>query len=379
LTTDLSRIADSFVIARTTAFVYKEKPVDVRQVARELGVRYVLEGSVRRLGERAQVNVQLIDGESGSHIWADRFDTDRRDLAEAQSKITGRLARTLDAELIRDAGRRIELESAPDPDARDLVMRGRALRLQRDSVAPEARERELDLYRQALALDPGCVDAKIQMAMNLVLAIGDGVSRSVEPDKSLAEQLLGEALERDPNRSQARTIMGILRRVQGRLAESQVELETAIALDQNNALAIRQMGSTLLAQGKPDAAIPYYEKAIRLDPRALDVFRAYVNLASCHLYLDRPDEAIGSYRRARALAPGVWYVHLNLAGALGLRGDIDEAKIEIAEMLKLKPEANSIARLRALLATMGFGYPQYRALREKATFAGLCRAGFPEE
>jgi tetratricopeptide (TPR) repeat protein len=282
LTTDLSRIADSFVIARTTAFIYKGRPVDVRQVARELGVRYVLEGSVRRLGERAQVNVQLIDGESGLHVWADRFDTDRRDLAEAQAEITGRLARTLDAELVRDAARRIELEGAADPDARDLVMRGRALRLQRYSVAPEARVLELDLYRQALALDPGSVDARIQMAMSLVSAVADGVSSSVEQDKSRAEQLICEALERDPNRSQARTIMGILRRAQGRWAESQVELETAIALDQNNALAIRQMGSTLVAQGKPEAAIPYYEKAIRLDPRALDVFVAHNNLAMCN-------------------------------------------------------------------------------------------------
>jgi tetratricopeptide (TPR) repeat protein len=342
-------------------------------------VRYVVEGSVRRLGERVQVNVQLIDGESGSHLWANRFDTDRRDLAEAQSEITGRLARTLDTELVREAGRRIELESAADLDARDLVMRGRALRLQGDTVAPEAREQELDLYRQALALDPGCVDAKIQMAMNLVTALSNGVSRSIEPDKSRAEQLIREALERDPNRSQARTVMGILRRVQGRWAESQVELETAIALDQNNALAIRQLGSTLVAQGKPEAAIAYYEKAIRLDPRALDVFVAHNSLAMCHLYLNCIDEAMVSYRRAQALAPGVWYVHSNLAGALGLRGDIDEAKSEIAEMLKLRPEANSIARLRAILTTMGVGSPQNQALREKTTYAGLRRAGFPEE
>jgi adenylate cyclase len=107
LTTDLSRIADSFVIARTTAFTYKGKAVDVREVVRELGVRYVLEGSVRRVGERVQVNVQLIDGDSGAHLWADRFDTNRRDLAEAQSEITGRLARTLNTELIRATGCRI--------------------------------------------------------------------------------------------------------------------------------------------------------------------------------------------------------------------------------------------------------------------------------
>jgi tetratricopeptide (TPR) repeat protein len=173
--------------------------------------------------------------------------------------------------------------------------------------------------------------------------------------------------------------MGFLRRTQGRLAESQVELETAIALDRNNASALLLMGTTLQAQGKPEAAIPYYEKSIRLDPRALNVCHAYVNLANCRLFLDRVEEAIGAYRRARALGPGVWFVHLGLAGALGLSGDIDEAKIEIAEMLKLKPEMNSIARWRAILTTMGFGHPQYWALRDKTTFAGLRRAGFPEE
>jgi tetratricopeptide (TPR) repeat protein len=116
-----------------------------------------------------------------------------------------------------------------------------------------------------------------------------------------------------------------------------------IALDQNNALAIRHMGHTLLAQGEAEAAIPYYEKSIRLDPRALDVFMAPFQLANCHLFLDRADEAMGSYRRARALAPGVWFVRIGLAGALGLSGAIDEAKIEIAEMVKLKPELISIA------------------------------------
>ena len=107
LTTDLSRITDSFVIARTTAFVYKGRSVDVRQVARDLGVRYVLEGSVRLMGERVQVNVQLLDGQTGSHVWADRFETDRRHLAEAQSEITGRLARTLNLELAEAVRRQV--------------------------------------------------------------------------------------------------------------------------------------------------------------------------------------------------------------------------------------------------------------------------------
>ena len=124
LTTDLSRISGSFVIARTTAFTYKGKPVDAKQIGRELGVRYVLEGSVRRAGHHVQVNVQLIDAESGAHLWADRFDTDRADLAKAQKEITGRLARSLNLELLEAESHRIEQERAVDPDARDFIMHG---------------------------------------------------------------------------------------------------------------------------------------------------------------------------------------------------------------------------------------------------------------
>jgi len=121
LTTDLSRIPGSFVIARSTAFTYKGAAVDVKQIGRELGVRYVLEGSVRSVGDQVRVNVQLIDAEGGAHVWADRFETDRRNLADAEREITGRLAQTLNLELVRDIGRRIEQEHASDPDARDLA------------------------------------------------------------------------------------------------------------------------------------------------------------------------------------------------------------------------------------------------------------------
>src|SRR6516164_3371703 len=110
LTTDLSRLSGSFVIARNTAFTYKDKPVDAKQIGHELGVHYILEGSVRRVGDEVRVNVQLIDGENGAHLWADRFDTDLVNLAAAQDEITGRLARALRVELVADVGRRIDRE-----------------------------------------------------------------------------------------------------------------------------------------------------------------------------------------------------------------------------------------------------------------------------
>jgi adenylate cyclase len=379
LTTDLSRITNSFVIARSTAFTYKGKAVDVRQVARELGVRYVLEGSVRRMGDRVQVNVQMIDGFAGSHVWADRFDTDCRDLAEAQSHITARLARTLYFELVRDVGRRIEQERAADPDPRDLVMRARALWFQTSPSDTGARAGIIELLERALILDPSSVDARVVIAHMLVADIADGLSSAVEQDEARAEELIGEALERDPNHSEGRRVMGHLRRVQGRWAESQVELETAIALDPNESVAIRQLGLTLLLQGRPEAAIPHFERAVRLEVRHRYLFNGYANLGRCQLFLGHIDEAVESFRRARALAPGIWYVHLELAAALGLRGDIEEARSEIAEVLKIKREVNSIARWRAIAVTQGFGHPRFQALREKSSYAGLRRAGFPDE
>jgi len=358
LTSDLSRIAGSFVIARTTAFTYKGKPVDVRQMGRELGVHYVLEGSVRRLGERVQVNVQLIEAESGAHAWADRFDTDRRDVAEAQSEIIGRLARSLNFELLRDARRRIDEERAADPDVRDRVMRAWALFY--GPGFPANQKEAVREFERALEIDPRSIDARLGIARIVVGMVGDGLSNDVQGDLARVEQLLGEVLERDPNRSLAHAVMGSLRRTQSRMAEAHSELEAAIARDRNDAWAIRQLGQTLMGSGQPEAAIPYLEKAIRLNPREPYVGNAYEALGRSHLFLGHTDQAIAFLRRARAEMPRHWEHHGALAGALGLKGDIDEAQAEIAEMLKLKPEVNSLARLRAIQATTGGGDPRNR-------------------
>jgi adenylate cyclase len=209
--------------------------------------------------------------------------------------------------------------------------------------------------------------------------VGDGLSNDVQGDLARVEQLLGEVLERDPNRSLAHAVMGTLRRTQSRMAEAQAELDAAIALDRNDAWAIRQLGQTLMGSGQPEAAIPYLEKAIRLNPREPYVGNAYGALARSHLFLGHTDQAIAFLRRARTEMPRHWAHHGALAGALGLKGDIDEAQAEIAEMLKLKPEVNSVAKLRALQATTDGGDPRSQALREKTIYIGLRRAGFPEE
>jgi TolB-like protein len=157
LTTDLSRISGSFVIAHSTAITFRGRSIDVKEVGRELGVRYVLEGSVRRTGELVRVNVQLVDAESGAHLWAERFDTQRANLLEAQDEITGRLARTLNLELAEDLGRRIEHEALVHPDACDLVMRGWAWFYQPRSRATV--QEALAAFERALSVDPQSIDA----------------------------------------------------------------------------------------------------------------------------------------------------------------------------------------------------------------------------
>jgi len=375
LTTDLSRISGSFVIARNTAFTYKGKSVDVKQVGRDLGVHYILEGSVRRLGDQVQVNVQLIDTESGAHVWADRFETDRRNLVEAQSEITGRLARTLNLELVQAVGRRIEQERAVDPDAQDLIMRGWAL-YQRP-LNTENRKEALRAFERAQAIDPNSLDAEIGIAAVLAVNVADGSTDTPKEDEARAEKLLANALQRDPNRPQIHVTMALLRRLQNRLAESRIEWERAIALDPNNAVAYGQLGVTLIYLGEPAAAIPLEQKRLRLNPNDPNIALAYWSLGLAHLLLGHVDEAIDLLTKARAANPRIYYIDLDLAAALALKGNLDEAHTALAEAIRLKPDINSMARQRARWAYTN--NPAYRALAEKSVDVGLRNAGMPEE
>jgi TolB-like protein/DNA-binding winged helix-turn-helix (wHTH) protein/Flp pilus assembly protein TadD len=376
LTTDLSRIADSFVIGRYTAFTYKGKPADLKQIGRELGVRYVIEGSVRRLGNQVLINVQLIDAETGANLWADRFETDRTNLAEAQNEIVGRLARTLNVELIEAASRRIERERAADPDARDFAMRAWA-RLLRGPLSAATVKEALQYGERALEIDPGSVEAKLGIAAMLDGRLTNGWSSSVEEDQARAERLLQEVLEDDPNNPRAHISLGVLRRFQNRLGEARIELETAIALDRNHTVAFRNLGITLIQMGKPEEAIPYIEKSIRLSPHDPSIVANYSSLAECHLFLGHLDRAIELLRKARAATPPAFGTLLVLAGALGLRGDLQEARTELAEASKLKPEVTSLAAWRAYAPWIA--NPPYWALREKTVNVGLRRAGFPDK
>ena len=244
--------------------------------------------------------------------------------------------------------------------------------------SPENAKEARNLFEQALQLDPHSVDAQIGTA-NLLISWTRFLQTdeaAVQRDVQRAERLLLEALDRDPKSSSGHSVLGVLRRLQNRLDESRVELQKAISFDRNNAGALTQLGITFMYLGEPGVGVPFIEQAIRLDPLASSTATSYWALGSCYLLLARTDEAIEVLRKAVATGPRLWYAHLALAAALGLKGDIAQAQAALAESLRLKPDLNSFARLRAVAT---WGSPEYVSLREKTTFTGLRRAGFPDE
>jgi len=385
LTTDMSRISGSFVIARTTAFTYKGKPIDVKQIGRELGVHYVLEGSVRRTGDQVRINAQLIDAETGAHLWADQFDNSFANLAQAQNEITGRLAWTLNIALLSDAGRRIEREDAINPDARDLVMRGWALyyRPQYTKVSEEA----LQAFERALEIDPRSSQARIGIARVLAVRFTFLGSSSTSFHQDAAQQevarvdrLLSEAIESDPNQPMAYAIMGFLRRMQGRLTEARTLFERAIAIDPNLEWAHLQFGWTLLFLGEPQEAIAQGEQSLRLSPRDPNIFWRYELLGWCQMLSNHVDEAIDFFIKGRTGNPRVWNFPFALAGALGLKGDLDGGKAALADSLKIKPEVNSMAQWYVYVPwTSKTQSPRFWALEDKTFGEGMRRIGFPED
>ncbi len=211
---------------------------------------------------------------------------------------------------------------------------------------------------------------------SLVGNYDSGWGRSLQQASARAEQLLLEAIESDPHRPLARSSMGFLLRVQNRLIESRIEFETAIALGANDEWAPAQLGWTLLLLGHPQAAIIEGEKSLRLSPRDPNVWGPYLILGWCRLLLNQVDRAIDLLIKSRAANPRPWVTHFVLAAAMGLRGDLDEAKAALAKSLTLNAEVDSLARFRAYRP---WGSPQYWALFEKTAAAGVREAGFPDQ
>jgi adenylate cyclase len=378
LTTDLSRIGHMFVISHSTAFTYKDKPVNAKQIGRELGVRYVLEGSVRRSGNQVRVNVQLVDATADAHLWAERFDRDPGDLFALQNEITSRIAVALNLELIvAEAARPTD-----NPDALDYILQGRAAE---DMAATRGtRAQAINLFEHALALDPRSVEARSLLAVALVNRVTDGTTDSATDDIARAEGLIAEALVASPSYPLAHLVKGHVLRWTGRCAEAIPEYETVIASNPNVASARANLGLCKLLTGSIEETIPLEEQAIRLSPRDGGIGVWYDWIGRVHLLRSRTSEAIVWFERARSANPGNPWHHAYLASAYGLKGEVERAATELAEARRLigDDRYSSVARLRAIGfggARDYWGAPKIRDLFERTYFVGLRKAGMPEE
>jgi TolB-like protein/class 3 adenylate cyclase/Tfp pilus assembly protein PilF len=372
LTTDLSRLADMFVISRNSAFTYKDKPVNARKIGRELGVRYVLEGSVQRSGNRVRVNAQLIDADADVHLWAERFDGDAGDLFVLQDEITSRIAVALDLELVEAEASRPTVH----PDALDYILRGRAARLRPPSR--ENRAEAIEMFERALALDQGSVAAQSWLAIELTARALDSMAGTAAADIVRAERLAERALAASRRSSPARFAIAQVLRAQHRYDEAIPEYETAIALNRNWAYAYSHVGWCKFMTGSIEELVPAQERAIRLSPRDPQIGLFYSRLGCAHLLQSRIDEAIIWCEKARNATPAHPQFRAFLAAAHALRGETERAAAEFAEARRLVGDDrySSIARLRAIES---WGVPKVRALAEATYYAGLRKAGMPEE
>jgi TolB-like protein len=371
LTTDLSRISGAFVIARNTAFTFKGKAVDVKKLGRELNVRYVLEGSVQRGGNRLRVNVQLIDAETGSHLWAERFDKPVADLFDMQDEIVSRLANTLSAELIKAEAQRAERSFGPD--SMDLYFQGRVFL--NKGVTPALMARAKDFFTRALAFESENIEAAVAAAH---VDFATGASHMTD-DGALhfkaAESTLNSVLLRAPNHPRAHMLLGGVQIRTNRAAKGIAECRQALALDRNLAEAHAFIGLGKHALGRNEEVEGHVQEALRLSPRDTRAFLWFHFVGMAKLHANADLEALDWLRRSIEANPNYVLSHFHLAGALAMMGDLREARSSADAGLALDP--NFTIRRRRMNAWV-HDNPEWLARRERF-YEGMRMAGIPED
>jgi TolB-like protein len=369
LTTDLSRIGGMFVISRSTAFTYRDKRVEAKEIGRELGVRYVLEGSVRRLGDRIRVNAQLVDAEVESYLWAERLDFQLGDLFACQDEISRRIAIALNLQLVVAEAAR----PTAHPEALDYVLRARAITMLGPS--PESHAQAVSLYERALAVDPHSIEAQIRLAGQLVDRVLDDMTASPETDIERAQALLDGASPVSPRSALAHYVRGQLLRFQLRYEDAIQEYEATLALNRNHLGALVHLGICKFMTGWEEEIIPLAEQAIRLSPRDPNIANRYYRIGLVHLYQSRTGEAIDWLRKACRENLKDVLAHWTLAAAYGYAGDRDRAAAALAEARELDKNGRHATVERVKTSWVAIR-PDNRF--ENIFLAGLRNAGLPE-
>jgi adenylate cyclase len=365
LTTDLSRIRNSFVIARNTAFTFKGKNIPVKEISKELGVRYVLEGSVQRDGNRVRVNAQLIDGTTGAHLWADRFEEDIADVFKLQDQVVARLANTLGSELIKAEAEKST--HSGNPDAIDLTMRGWAILNQLQLVSDkDSLAQALGLFEQALKLDPSNVDALVGAAAaeryNFIFSGLDEKPGQI----SKIEELLAHAIRIDPTNARAYVLRGLTYVITKRTKEATEAAQNAVRLNPNYAPGYAQLAMDDMTPAELPLAIANIDQAMKLSPRDPEMGRWHWIKGKTFNYMGRHQDAIQEEQAALDSGYSNWAVYAHLAVAYAFLDRQSEAEAAVAQARKLNPKL-TIKWLRRWLDV------------PEMYFQGLRKAGLPEE
>ena len=369
LTTDLSRIAGSFVIARNTAFTFKGKATDVKQVGRELNVRYVLEGSVQRGGNRLRVNVQLIDAETGNHLWAERFDKPVVDLFDMQDEIAAHVARQLDTALIAAEARRAAQSSLPD--STDLYFQGMAWT--NKGITPNHLAQAGGFFERALVLDPNNVEALIGAAGVEITLAGAYTTDDRAARLATARAALTKAFSLAPGHALAHLFLGRLLIFSNHGHQAIAECERALALDRNLATAHATIGMAKIYTGRSEETEAHVREALRLSPRDTFAFSWIATAGVAKLYLGDDEEAVAWFRRAVEINRNLPNAHFYLAAALANLGQLNEAQAAAVAGLAINPTYT----INGFRAGSSSDNPTFLAQRERI-YKGMQTAGVPE-
>ncbi|MGA8582639.1 MAG: adenylate/guanylate cyclase domain-containing protein [Roseiarcus sp.] len=368
LTTDLSRIRNSFVIARNTAFTYKGKNLDAKEIGKELGVRYVLEGSVQRDQNRVRVNAQLIDAESGAHIWADRFEEEVADLFKLQDQVVARLGNALGFELVKaEAAKSAHSNS---PDAIDLAMRGWATMWQSYPQPPKEKRDShyaaLELFDQALKADPNDADALAGEAFTHMALFTFGEAGAEANLDARIIDPADRAIALAPDDMRAYVAKSFYLAVTGRAFEALRSADSGLTINPNSAPLLDARTLAEIVLGRFEQAKSDSQRAMQLSPRDPEIPNRLMNLGMAELGLGHFDAAVVEFQKAIDAGDHSFIPHANLSAAYALAGKTDKAKSALADARRLNPN-------------LTVKWLTDHAPNLPPLFEGIRKAGLPEE
>ncbi len=374
LAVDLSRLRDIAVVSAATALTYKESSLDIRQIGRELGVRYLVIGRIGRTGDFVRTNVQLVDATSDEQLWGDRFEYEFVDLGGLENAITGRIAASLNIQLVRAEGRRAE--RAPHPDALDLRLRATSLFY--SSVTPENTLATRQLLQRSVLLDPSSAETRARLGHIIANDHLNQWNNTSREDLSDAEEAVGNALSIDPNLALAHFASGLLQRARGAHHAALEAFSHAVELDRNFATAYAQQGNQFTLVGRSELAQPLVEQAIRLSPHdpSIGIFQWFIGRAN--FFAGRYEEAVFWLRKSVQTRPNIWYNRLYLVSAYAHAGMPQAAADALDDFNRHFPSpVYTMAVVKAREAATPNDHPTVVAARE-IFHEGLLRTGMAE-